>query len=51
MKRKSSFERVSNRGAGKRAVVTAKQKLEEAAKRQQDAVAFGYVSGRWMPAA
>jgi hypothetical protein len=35
--------------AGKRVVVTAKQKLAEAAKRHRDAVAFGYVSGRWMP--
>ena len=37
--------------AGKRVVVTAKQKLEEAARRHRDAVAFGYVLGRWMPAA
>ena len=36
--------------AGKR-VITAKQKLEEAARRHRDAVAFGYVLGRWMPAA
>ena len=37
--------------AGKRVVVTAKQKLEEATRRHRDAVAFGYVLGRWMPAA
>ena len=35
----------------RRVIVTAKQKLEEAAKRHRDAVAFGYVLGRWMPAA
>ena len=36
---------------GKRVVVTEKRELEAAAKRHGDAVAFGYVSGRWMPAA
>ena len=36
---------------GKRVVVTASGELEAAAKRHRDAVAFGYVSGRWMPAA
>ncbi len=35
----------------KRVVVTEKEELEAAAKRHDDAVAFGYVSGRWMPAA
>ena len=32
-------------------IVTAKSKLEAAAKRHGDAVAFGFVAGRWMPAA
>jgi hypothetical protein len=36
---------------GRRVVVTAKRELEAAAKRHDDAVAFGYVSGRWVPAA
>jgi ribosomal protein S2 len=36
---------------GKHVVVTAKRELQAAAKRHSDAVAFGYVSGRWMPAA
>lgn len=36
---------------GKRVVVTAKTDLKAAAKRHSDAVAFGYVAGRWMPAA
>ncbi len=35
----------------KRVVVTAKEELQAAAKRHSDAVAFGYVAGRWMPAA
>ncbi len=35
----------------KRVVVTARNELEAATKRHSDAVAFGYVSGRWMPAA
>jgi hypothetical protein len=34
-----------------RIVVTARNELEAAAKRNGDAVAFGYVAGRWMPAA
>ncbi len=34
-----------------RIVVTARSELEAAAKRHGDAVAFGYVAGRWMPAA
>ena len=29
----------------------AKEQVEEAAKRHRDAVAFGYVSGMWIPAA
>ncbi len=37
--------------SGRRVVVTARRELEAAAKRHSDAVAFGYVSGRWMPAA
>jgi hypothetical protein len=37
--------------ADKRLVVTAPRQLEAAAKRHRDAVAFGYVAGRWMPAA
>jgi hypothetical protein len=43
----SGFER----RAGKRVVITAMENLEEASKKHRDAVAFGYVSGRWMPAA
>ncbi len=35
----------------KRVVVTEKEELKAATKRHDDAVAFGYVSGRWMPAA
>jgi len=31
--------------------IKAKKQLEEAAKRHQDAVAFGYVLGKWVPAA
>jgi len=31
--------------------VSEKAKLEEAAKKHCDAVAFGYCSGRWIPAA
>jgi hypothetical protein len=31
--------------------IKAKKQLEEAAKRHRDAVAFGYVSGMWLPAA
>ena len=31
--------------------ITAKDQLEAAATRHRDAVAFGYVSGMWMPAA
>ena len=34
-----------------RVLVTARRELEAAAKRHSDAVAFGYVAGRWMPAA
>ncbi len=32
-------------------VITAKDGLEEAAKKHLDAVAFGYVSGKWVPGA
>jgi hypothetical protein len=45
----SGFERAC--GANKTLAVTAKDRLEAAAKRHRDAVAFGYVSGMWMPAA
>jgi len=31
--------------------IKAKKDLEKAAKRHRDAVAFGYVSGKWVPAA
>jgi len=31
--------------------ITAREKLEEVAKRHRDAVAFAYVSGKWVPAA
>jgi hypothetical protein len=37
--------------ADKRVVITAREKLEEASKKHRDAVAFGYVSGKWIPAA
>jgi hypothetical protein len=39
------------RSTGKPFAIKAKKQLEEAAKRHQDAVAFGYVSGKWVPAA
>jgi len=45
----SGFER--KRGAKKLLVVEARDKLERAAKRHGDAVAFGYVAGKWVPAA
>ena len=45
----SGFERA--RGADKPLAVTAKEQLEDAAQRHRDAVAFGYVSGMWIPAA
>jgi hypothetical protein len=32
-------------------VIKARDQLEQAAKRHSDAVAFGYVAGKWMPAA
>ena len=44
----SGFER--KRGTNK-LLIKAKEKLEEATKRHGDAVAFGFVSGRWVPAA
>lgn len=39
------------RSASKPFSIKAKKELEKAAKRHQDAVAFGYVSGKWVPAA
>ena len=45
----SGFERT--RGANKPLDIMAKEQLEEAAKGHRDAVAFGYVSGMWIPAA
>ncbi len=39
------------RSANKPLSIKAKRKLEEAAKRHRDAVAFGYVSGKWVPSA
>ena len=45
----SGFE--MRRGANKPPAITAKKELEEAAKKHRDAVAFGYVSGMWVPAA
>ncbi len=45
----SGFERApGDRGT---IAITAKKQLKEAAKRHRDAVAFGYVSGMWLPAA
>jgi hypothetical protein len=37
--------------AGKLTAVTAKRELVEAAKEHREAVAFGYVAGKWRPAA
>jgi len=37
--------------AGKRIAVTAKRELVEAARQHREAVAFGYVAGKWRPAA
>ena len=39
------------RSTSKPFTIKAKKQLEEAAKRHQDAVAFGYVWGKWVPAA
>ncbi len=39
------------RSTSKTFAIKAKKQLEEAAKRHRDAVAFGYVSGKWVPAA
>lgn len=36
---------------GKAITVVAKDKLEDAAERHSDAIAFGFVSGKWRPAA
>jgi len=38
-------------GANKRLAIMARDQLEKSAKRHRDAVAFGYVSGMWIPAA
>ena len=45
----SGFERAC--GANQTFAITAKDQLEAAAERHRDAVAFGYVSGTWIPAA
>ena len=37
--------------AGKLTGVTSEQELIEAAKQHREAVAFGYVAGKWRPAA
>ncbi|MES0385227.1 MAG: hypothetical protein ABUJ98_11655 [Hyphomicrobium sp.] len=39
------------RSTSKPFAIKAKKQLEEAAKRHRDAVAFGYVLGKWVPAA
>jgi len=39
------------RSTSKPFTIKAKKQLEEAAKRHRDAVAFGYVLGKWVPAA
>jgi hypothetical protein len=43
----SGFERTP----GTSLAITAKEQLKEAVKRHNDAVAFGYVLGMWVPAA
>ena len=45
----NGFEKT--RSTSKPFTIKAKKQLEEAAKRNRDAVAFGYVLGRWVPAA
>ena len=45
----SGFEK--RRGANRPPAITAKKELEEAARKHRDAVAFGYVSGMWLPGA
>jgi hypothetical protein len=45
----SGFERT--RGANKPLAIMARDHLEKSVKRHRDAVAFGYVSGMWIPAA
>jgi len=45
----SGFE--ETRSASKPLSIKAKRQLEEAAKKHRDAVAFGYVSGTWVPSA
>jgi hypothetical protein len=48
----NGFERhQSSQGKVEPAVVIDKRKLEAVAAGHSDAVAFGYVRGRWMPAA
>ena len=45
----SGFERKGT--ATRPLLIEARDQLEQAAKRHSDAVAFGYVAGKWMPAA
>jgi hypothetical protein len=45
----SGFEKV--RGDRETLVITAKDQLKASTKKHRDAVAFGYVSGMWVPAA
>ena len=45
----SGFERKG--GANGYLVIKARNQLGQAAKKHGDAVAFGYVAGKWMPAA
>jgi len=45
----SGFERTHS--TSKPFSIKAKKELEKAAKQHRDAVAFGYVLGRWVPAA
>ncbi len=45
----SGFEKT--RSANKPFSIKAKKELKKAAKRHRDAVAFGYVLGKWVPAA
>ena len=45
----SGFERTHS--TSKPFSIKAKNELEKAAKMHQDVVAFGYVSGKWVPAA
>jgi hypothetical protein len=45
----SGFERKG--GAKRPFTIKSMDQLEQAAKKHRDAVAFGYVAGKWMPAA